>query len=675
MRNIWMQSIAKPFRQPVATGQRHQTRIKVMRLEDRCTPATLVVDPVNPADFHTIHDAVAAAASGDTIQVNAGAYTEAAASVIPAGATLTITGAGAATTIDKIGFDTGVSGDARAWFLINSGATLNMSGLTLDGSGHLVGDALRFVVGSNGGNVSGMAFKNIALTPTDYDGFGLNIKSGTVNVTNSTFTNIGRIGAQYTNAGTTGQFSGNTYTGKGTGDQLDYAVEVGDGANVVLSGNTVTNNKGIAADGSESAGFLVDTAGAPGTVATIIGNSLHDNQYGFFVGIQFPDSDSSSVVARYNNIFNNTVGAFSSNPTVDATHNWWGSTSGPQNATNNPTGTGNPVNNPVTFSSFGTGPKHVLSATSVVDYLSKVNDLYATGADAGGGPHVNVYNNDGSLRYSFFAYTTKFLGGVRVATGDVNGDGVDDIITGAGPGGGPHVEVFDGATGNLMLSFFAFAQSFTGGVYVAAGDFNGDGKADIVASSGAGIATDVRVFDGVSGTQIQDFQPYAGFTGGVTVAAADVNGDSHTDIITGAGPGGGPHVKVFDGTNFAVIQSFFAYGSTFTGGVYVASFDVNGDGKADIITGAGAGGGPHVKVFSGVDDSVLQSFFAFDPSFSGGVRVAAVQTDGGVDGDLLVSPGPSGSAVQAKIIDGRTLAQISAFSPYEPGFLGGVFVG
>ena len=83
---------------------------------------------------------------------------------------------------------------------------------------------------------------------------------------------------------------------------------------------------------------------------------------------------------------------------------------------------------------------------------------------------------------SFLAYSPAFRGGVEVAVGDVNGDGTPDIITGAGPGGGPQVEVFDGtklkevqANGTLpasalLASFYAYAASFTGGVNVAAGD-------------------------------------------------------------------------------------------------------------------------------------------------------------------------------------------------------------
>jgi FG-GAP repeat protein len=71
-------------------------------------------------------------------------------------------------------------------------------------------------------------------------------------------------------------------------------------------------------------------------------------------------------------------------------------------------------------------------------------------------------------RGSFFAYSPAFTGRLRVAAGDVNGDGVADIITAAGPGGGPHVKIFDGVTFAEIGSFFAYAPSFTAGVYVAA---------------------------------------------------------------------------------------------------------------------------------------------------------------------------------------------------------------
>src|SRR5438067_1906235 len=77
------------------------------------------------------------------------------------------------------------------------------------------------------------------------------------------------------------------------------------------------------------------------------------------------------------------------------------------------------------------------------------------GAGPGGGPHVIVYDQLGFVFRSFFAYDPAFRGGVRVATADLTGDGLLDTITVPGPGGGPVVRVWDGHTGALVREFNA----------------------------------------------------------------------------------------------------------------------------------------------------------------------------------------------------------------------------
>jgi uncharacterized repeat protein (TIGR01451 family) len=302
-------------------------------------------------------------------------------------------------------------------------------------------------------------------------------------------------------------------------------------------------------------------------------------------------------------------------------------------------------------------------------------NFLVTGSDAGGLPAVQISDTrTGAPLFRFNAYDPAFRGGVRVAVADINCDGIPDIITAAGPGGGPHVKVFDGATGEEIFSFMAYAPNITTGVYVAAGDVNGDGYADIVTGTGLGSAPHVKAFSGRNPAVVLDsfFAYQTNFFGGVRVAVGDVNGDGFDDIITGAGPGGGPHVKVISGRDNTVLQSFFAYDASFLGGVYVAAGDVTGNGRAAIITGSGQSS--HVKVFDGDNLRVLASFFAYDLSFMGGVRVGAVLVTGSSRAAIVTGAGPGGGP-HVKVFDPLTLTLLDSFFALDPTFTGGVFVG
>ena len=223
----------------------------------------------------------------------------------------------------------------------------------------------------------------------------------------------------------------------------------------------------------------------------------------------------------------------------------------------------------------GGGASAEATVTITVSPPPVVTRLTAQGSGAGGGPRVVVRNQDGSVRFDFFAFEPTFLGGVRVAVGDTTGDGVPDIVCAAGPGGGPAVKVFDGTTGAEVASYFAFEPGVSAGVYVAVGDLTGDGRADIVTGAGSLAGPRVRVVDGATLATVRDFFAYdPAFLGGVRVAAADLNGDGIADLVTVPGPSGGPEVRLFNGAIDSAdpAGTFMAFEETYRGGAFVAAY-------------------------------------------------------------------------------------------------------
>jgi subtilisin family serine protease len=243
-----------------------------------------------------------------------------------------------------------------------------------------------------------------------------------------------------------------------------------------------------------------------------------------------------------------------------------------------------------------------------------------TGAGPGGGPHVRIFRQDGTAIGGFMAYTKTFRGGVNITAGDVDGDGKSEIITGAGPGGGPHVRIFR-QDGTVLGSFMAYPTTFRGGINVATGDVDGNGKADIIVSPGKGMEPIVKVFDSKGNLNTQFLAFDKEFKDGIKISSGDLDGDKIAEIAVGK-MNGGSEVRVY-GQYLTLKLKFNAF-TDFNGGISLAVGDLDGDRVSELLVGAGPGGGPHLKVYSG--KGILRSeFFAFGQDFKGGISVGVIR--------------------------------------------------
>lgn len=200
---------------------------------------------------------------------------------------------------------------------------------------------------------------------------------------------------------------------------------------------------------------------------------------------------------------------------------------------------------------------------------------------SGANGQVSLYQ-DGHVFSSFYPFGSAYRGSLGLAARLTDGY-VNTIVTGAGPGGGPQVQIFN-PTGRRLGSFFAYDKALRGGVNVAIADLNGDGRLEIITGPGPGSEPWIKIFS-LSGQLQSSWLAYgANFHGGVNVATGDLYGDGRSEIITGPASGGGPQVRVFSAAG-KVLGGFFAYDTSYHGGISVAASDINNDGRTEILAG------------------------------------------------------------------------------------------
>ncbi len=270
-------------------------------------------------------------------------------------------------------------------------------------------------------------------------------------------------------------------------------------------------------------------------------------------------------------------------------------------------------------------------------------------------------NTSGRLKL----FDGKFHGGATVASGDVNGDGVDEFIVGAGKSGGPQVIVYN-ADGTKRSSFFALDKKMLGGIYVAAADLDGDSKAEILVSPQSGYKPEVAVYSAI-GTKLFSFTPFeSSFTGGVRIAATPMIDGWPSMIIVAAGSGRQQDVKVYKSNGTSLHWTFQPYGMNVGNGLMVAAGISDTFRQPVVAVGSPLGKSSQVKIYGLDTKTLLASWRPFGEGMKSGSWLA-------MNRDVVFATPDTGGGPEVRRFDvrGNLLASFFAF---EKTFRGGAFV-
>lgn len=321
------------------------------------------------------------------------------------------------------------------------------------------------------------------------------------------------------------------------------------------------------------------------------------------------------------------------------------------------------------------------NAAEAVRTIYVVEPIIATGPKIGG-PQVRVFAPDGKLISQFMAFDKKKdTMGINVAIGDLDGDYNPEIIVSKRMGGDSRVKVFDLSGKDLKLDFLAFSAKFKGGVSLVAADLEGDGRDEILAVPQNSGSAQVRIF-GFRGSKIELINPgfYSyekDFKGGSSLAAGDTDGDGVKEIIAAPLSEKSPEIKIFALQNKKYIlktSGLLAYSSKFKGGVELGTGDVDADGKDEIVVAPASNGGPQVRLFklSGGKGSILNQFFAFNKKLRIGISLSSADIDGNGSDDIVAGIGDGGSNV--RMLDQKAKRIADEFHSYSLGFKSGITI-
>lgn len=215
---------------------------------------------------------------------------------------------------------------------------------------------------------------------------------------------------------------------------------------------------------------------------------------------------------------------------------------------------------------------------------------------------IKIYSQDGKVKYKeFLVYDKSYSGGVNIALGDVNIDGMDEIIVSPKVGNNP-VKVYNYEGKYLNISFYPFTSQYHGSVNLAVGDVTGDGYSEIITSTGEGIRSEIKVFNNEGDLLPIQYAPFISeYLGGADISSGDIEGDGTDEIVTCQS--GGSLCKIYKyNKNQTIVNEWQVFKNN--SGVKVSIKDIDGNGEREIITSTKDAINQKIRIYQGTKEMV-----------------------------------------------------------------------
>ncbi|MFA5995513.1 MAG: peptidoglycan DD-metalloendopeptidase family protein [Patescibacteria group bacterium] len=252
---------------------------------------------------------------------------------------------------------------------------------------------------------------------------------------------------------------------------------------------------------------------------------------------------------------------------------------------------------------------------------------------------------------------TKYNDMALLANGDVR-----SIVISRGALKKPAAIKILSLTGDIQQKFRAFDK---GSARITTGDVDGDGAEDIIVGSNSSAipVAMVKAFK-QDGTLLWEAKPYGEVAADLDVATGDVNNDGKLEVIVGART----TLAILNGQTGAVISQFKPFGEAYTGGINVASGNILGDGTAEIITATRSEKIAEARVFNSNGQELINAIMPFN-DYNGALDVSV--TDKYL---LLMQASNSQNWLNIYQLDANTQYQLVASLPQTNSYNDGMMI-